>query len=101
PAPPPTAPLFPYTTLFPSLVGRDAQRRLRRYTAILGWLHTFSPQTLLQTSVYQRTSSDKVLPTTDPVTPLSDASRASLTLGVKRDRKSTRLNSSHRTISYA
>jgi len=67
------------------LVGRDAQRRLRRYTAILGWLHTFSPQTLLQTSVYQRTSSDKVLPTTDPVTPLSDASRASLTLGVKSD----------------
>jgi 5-hydroxyisourate hydrolase-like protein (transthyretin family) len=67
------------------LVGRDAQRHLRQYTAILGWLHTFSPHTLLQTSVYQRTSSDKVLPTTDPVTPLSDASRASLTLGVKSD----------------
>src|SRR5437899_10671297 len=67
------------------LVGRGAQRHLRQYTAILGWLHTFSPQTLLQTSVYERTSSDKVLPTTDPVTPLSDASRASLTLGFKSD----------------
>src|SRR5437899_12725107 len=66
-------------------VGRDAQRHLRQYTAILGWLHTFSPQTLLQTSVYERTSSDKVLPTTAPVTPLSDASRASLTPCVKSD----------------
>jgi len=67
------------------LVGRDAQRHLRQYTAILGWLHTFSPQTLLQTSVYERTSSDKVLPTTDPVTPLSNASRSSFTVGVKSD----------------
>jgi len=66
-------------------VGRDAQRHLRQYTAIFGWLHTFSPQTLLQTSVYERTSSDRVLPTTDPVTPLSSASRASFTLGVKSD----------------
>jgi len=65
--------------------GRDAQRHLRQYTAILGWLHTFSPQTLLQTSLYERTGSDQVLPTTDPVTPLSAASRASLTLGVKSD----------------
>lgn len=66
-------------------VGRDAQRHLRQYTAILGWLHTFSPQTLLHTSVYERTSSDEVLPTTDPVTPLSSASRSSFTLGVKSD----------------
>src|SRR2546421_1802980 len=66
-------------------VGRDAQRHLRQYTAILGWLHTFSPQTLLHTSVYERTSSDQVLPTSDPVTPLSSASRSSFTLGVKSD----------------
>src|SRR5229473_2781438 len=52
-------------------VGRDAQRHLRQYTAILGWLHIFSPETLLHTSVYERTSSDQVLPTSDPVTPLS------------------------------
>src|SRR5713101_7506419 len=65
--------------------GRDAQRHLRQYTAILGWLHTFSPQTLLQTSVYERTGSDRVLPTTDPATPLSSASRTSFTLGVKSD----------------
>jgi len=66
-------------------VGRDAQRHLRQYTAILGWLHTFSPQTLLHTSVYERTSSDQVLPTSDPVTPLSSASRSSFTLGIKSD----------------
>src|SRR5262249_22517589 len=28
-------------------VGRDAQRHLRQQTAILGWLHTFSPDTVL------------------------------------------------------
>jgi TonB-dependent receptor-like protein/carboxypeptidase family protein len=66
-------------------VGRDAQRHLRQYTAILGWTHTFSPATLLQTSIYQRSSSDKVLPTSDPITPLSDASRSGFTLGVKSD----------------
>lgn len=65
--------------------GRKAQRHLRQQTAILGWLHTFSAQTLLQTSVYQRTSSDRVLPTSDPDTPLSVASRAGFTLGVKSD----------------
>jgi TonB-dependent receptor-like protein/carboxypeptidase family protein len=66
-------------------VGRDAQRHLRQYTAIAGWLHTFSPQTLLQTSIYERTSSDQVLPTTDPITPLSSASRAGFTIGIKSD----------------
>ncbi len=65
--------------------GRDAKRRLRQQTAILNWLHTFSPQTLLSTSLYQRTGSDRVLPTTDPDTPYSVASRAPLTLGLKSD----------------
>src|SRR6202158_4007904 len=66
-------------------VGRDAQRHLRQYTAILGWTHTFSPDTLLHTSLYARNSSDRVLPTADPITPLSDASRSGFTLGVKSD----------------
>jgi len=65
--------------------GRNAQRHVRQQTAILGWLHVFSTQTLLQTSVYERTGSDRVLPTTDPDTPVSDASRTSFTLGVKTD----------------
>ena len=66
-------------------VGRDARRRLRQQTAILGWLHTFSPNLLLHSSIYERTSSDRVLPTSDPETPLSSASRAGFTLGVKSD----------------
>ena len=66
-------------------VGRDAQRHLRQQTAILNWLHTFSPETMLSTSLYERTGSDRVLPTTDPVTPLSIATRAPLTLGIKSD----------------
>src|SRR6202521_3424134 len=66
-------------------VGRDARRHLRQYTTILGWLHTFSPQTLLHTSIYERTSSDHVLPTSDPDTPLSSASRSAFTLGIKSD----------------
>ena len=48
-------------------VGRDAQRHLRQQTAILSWYHTFSPETLLSTSLYERVGSDRVLPTTDPI----------------------------------
>lgn len=66
-------------------VGRDAQRHLRQQTAILGWVHTFSTETLLSTSLYERIGSDRVLPTTDPDTPISIASRAPLTLGIKSD----------------
>jgi hypothetical protein len=66
-------------------VGRNARRHLRQYTSILGWTRTFSAETVLHTSIYERTSSDQVLPTTDLVTPLSSASRAGFTLGVKSD----------------
>jgi hypothetical protein len=66
-------------------VGRDAQRHLRQQTAIVTWLHTFSANTLLQTSLYERTGSDRVLPTSDPITPFSTASRSPLTLGLKSD----------------
>jgi outer membrane receptor for ferrienterochelin and colicins len=65
--------------------GRDARRNTRQQTAILGWVHTFSSETVLSTSLYERTGSDRVLPTTDPDTPISVASRAPLTLGVKSD----------------
>jgi len=66
-------------------VGRNAQRHLRQQTAILSWLHSFSSDTLVSTSVYERTGSDRVLPTSDPITPISIASRAPLTLGIKSD----------------
>jgi TonB dependent receptor-like, beta-barrel/Carboxypeptidase regulatory-like domain len=66
-------------------VGRDADRHLRQQTAILGWTHNFSSRTLLATSVYERVGSDRVLPTSDPITPLSIASRSTLTVGIKSD----------------
>jgi TonB dependent receptor/Carboxypeptidase regulatory-like domain len=66
-------------------VGRDATRHLRQQTAILSWTHSFSPQALLATSAYQRIGSDRILPTTDPETPLSIGSRSTLTLGIKSD----------------
>jgi TonB-dependent receptor-like protein/carboxypeptidase family protein len=65
--------------------GRNAQRHLRQQTAMLNWIHTFSPETVLSTSLYERTSSDRVLPTSDPITPFSVASRAPFTLGIKSD----------------
>ncbi len=65
--------------------GRNAQRHLRQQTVILNWIHTFSPDTVLASSVYERTSSDRVLPTSDPDTPLSIASRSPLTVGFKSD----------------
>jgi 5-hydroxyisourate hydrolase-like protein (transthyretin family) len=66
-------------------VRRDADRHLRQQTAILGWVHNFSSRTLLATSIYERVGSDHVLPTTDPITPLSIASRSTLTVGIKSD----------------
>ena len=66
-------------------VGRNAQRHSRQQTAILTWLHTFSPQTVLTTSLYERVGSDRILPTTDLITPFSTASRSPFTLGIKSD----------------
>ena len=66
-------------------VGRDAARRLRQQTAILSWGHTFSPSTVLSSSIYQRIGSDHILPTSDPDTPLSIGSRSTLTFGAKSD----------------
>jgi hypothetical protein len=67
------------------IVGRNARRHLRQQTAILTWLHTFTPKTLISTSLYERIGSDRVLPTTDPITPFSMASRSPLTLGIKSE----------------
>jgi carboxypeptidase family protein/TonB-dependent receptor-like protein len=65
--------------------GRDASRRLRQQTAILTWGHTFSSDALVVSSIYQRIGSDRILPTSDPETPLSLGSRSTLTVGAKSD----------------
>jgi len=66
-------------------VGRNAQRHLRQQTGIVSWYHTFSPETLLSASLYERVGSDRMLPTSDPDTPYSVASRAPFTIGIKSD----------------
>lgn len=66
-------------------VGRNASRRLRSQTAIASWQHTFSPRVLLTTSVYERTLEDRLVPTTDPITPYANGLRNSLTAGIKSD----------------
>jgi hypothetical protein len=65
--------------------GRDPSRHLRQQTAILTWGHTFSPDTVLSSSIYQRIGGDRILPTSDPDTPLSIGSRSTLTVGAKSD----------------
>lgn len=65
--------------------GRDASRRLRSQTGILTWEHVFSPRALITSSIYERTLEDRLVPTTDPVTPFGDGLRSSLTAGVKSD----------------
>lgn len=66
-------------------VGRDASRRLRSQTAILNWQHIFSPRVLVSSSLYERTVSDDLFPTSDPVTQRGDGSRGTLTAGIKSD----------------
>src|SRR5437763_8084907 len=80
--PPPTAPLFPYTTLFRSTPGVDglSQRVFRDGTP-------YSGEDLFLASAPELSARC----TRDAATP-------GMCL---RDRKSTRLNSSHRCISYA
>jgi TonB-dependent receptor-like protein/carboxypeptidase family protein len=66
-------------------VGRDATRNVGSQTAILTWQHTFSPDSVWQTSAYQRINGDRINPTTDPLTPFSAGSRSTLTVGMKSD----------------
>src|SRR5256885_7909154 len=74
---PPRSTLFPYTTLFRSVIGGD--RTGRRTAVASGTGFTAADAPLLVTP-------NRLMP------PL---------LGAGRDRKSTRLNSSHLVISYA
>jgi hypothetical protein len=64
---------------------RNSSRQLDSQTAILNWQHVFSSQTLLSTSVYERTVSDHLYPTSDPVTEFGQGSRNTQTLGLKSD----------------
>src|SRR5207248_11579250 len=82
PPPPPT--LFPYTTLFRSVI--------RAVLALAtGWDMRDKPPHRLDWSAAHLFRLDES----------GEPSIARLNVALERDRKSTRLNSSHRTISYA
>lgn len=64
---------------------RNSSRLLDSQTAILTWQHVFSSQTMLSTSAYERTVSDHLYPTSDPITEYGSGSRNTQTLGLKTD----------------
>jgi hypothetical protein len=65
--------------------GRNSGRNLDSQTAMLNWQHVFSPQTVISSSVYERTVSDHLLPTSDLVTEFGRSARNTQTIGVKSD----------------
>src|SRR5207249_12260188 len=91
--PPPRSPLFPYTTLFRSYL-------------LLGTIHTLPPLPKFLRLIevfYLKFPIDILLQTHIPtlMTELLVIENSDRSSSRKRDRKSTRLNSSHVSISYA
>src|SRR5437879_11144539 len=84
---PPASTLFPYTTLFRSLIDRD----------------THSPEEFRQGFGQRRAArgDDAQLASSSETDLLVNQFIGELPLRLQGDRKSTRLNSSHRCISYA
>src|SRR5207248_4286780 len=85
---PPTPRLFPYTTLFRS--ARFVQRRIKKITRAVTREH---PPRAIRSMRRRRQSQNQKL--------RASVSESRDGFSPVRDRKSTRLNSSHRTISYA
>src|SRR5207253_11177387 len=99
PPPPPTTPLFPYTTLFRSY---DASELLGR-----SYLELIRPAARLETRRFYRRQFLERRPNTYYEFPAHGKDGQERWLGQnvqplwEQDRKSTRLNSSHVAISYA
>src|SRR5947209_15265459 len=95
---PPTSPLFPYTTLFRSKLSGPADRFGESAAILLGDLCLIWAEQMLRESGVEYRSLQQAWPR-------YDAMRTELAIGqftdLARDRKSTRLNSSHANISYA
>ena len=67
------------------LEGRDSLRRTRQGSAVLRWQRTLSPNALVTSSVYNRYVSDRLVGTTDLVTPMANGFRRTQTNGAKVD----------------
>jgi outer membrane receptor protein involved in Fe transport len=63
----------------------EASERTRGQSAVLTWNHSFSKNTLLTTSAYQRWSSMRLFPANDPLAAVAQNDRKLLTVGVKSD----------------
>jgi hypothetical protein len=65
--------------------GRDYFQRNREQTSMLSWDHTFSANSALATSLYERQVSSRLVPTTDPYSIEAGGLRIDTTLGIKSD----------------
>src|SRR5690348_17533197 len=97
--PPPRSTLFPYTTLFRSVVrlagddiGFSAEQQFN------GAGHVRGVDLLAPLGESDRLAAQDLA---DDVIPFAGAGRMGQSVNTGRDRKSTRLNSSHPSISYA
>src|SRR2546426_11490174 len=97
---PPRSTLFPYTTLFRSLIARAATRRAGRGTACRAPTTPPWPDRIFRRFPFTVITLSGLTPL--PFFPFKALAFATgYPLGKYADRKSTRLNSSHLVISYA
>src|SRR5207244_12871393 len=98
-APPPRPPPFPYTTLFRSLIARERYWKTCDYRC--------RPCQHVPDSVTRQPLARPLPSATAPLQAVTDALSPArdvvwrLPAALEKDRKSTRLNSSHQIISYA
>ena len=67
------------------LRGRDLFERNREQTAIASWDHVFDSSSTLSTSVYERFTASRLVPTTDPFSIQASGLRNDLAIGIKSD----------------
>src|SRR2546430_4845108 len=84
---PPRSTLFPYTTLFRSLIRKDSEMTEQEQESIRQNIARLAHDLVEQILFYEEENKSKLV--------------SANTLGELIDRKSTRLNSSHSQISYA
>src|SRR3712207_7732240 len=101
---PPRSTLFPYTTLFRSTDAALAQYRQLAAKKLIA-IHAAETKETAEFSKLNtgRSEVDRIMEHLRPnfVVHMTNATEDEMSLVAKRDRKSTRLNSSHANISYA